>query len=105
MTDMIIMWIVIGLMSVFSVILLTGRGGFLIAGYNTSSIEKKAQYDEKKLCRTMGCGLSVITMMLLIETLHNFETPVFLSWLIPWGLFIVLIVLMILMNTICKIKA
>ena len=31
-----------------------GKGAFLIAGYNTSSKEEKAKYDEKALCRFMG---------------------------------------------------
>lgn len=32
-----------------------GKGGFLIAGYNTSSPEEKEEYDEKALCRATGC--------------------------------------------------
>ena len=31
-----------------------GKGAFLIAGYNTSSPEEKAAYDEKALCRAMS---------------------------------------------------
>ena len=34
--------------------LLTGRGAFLIAGYNSMSEEERAQYDEKALAKFMG---------------------------------------------------
>ena len=36
------------------VIFSCGKGGSLIAGYNSSSSEEKAKYDEKALCRAMG---------------------------------------------------
>ena len=44
----ILLFLVLG--AVFS----RGKGAFLIAGYNTSSKEEKAKYDEKALCRFMG---------------------------------------------------
>ena len=39
---------------ILSVILLSGNGAWLIAGYNTMSKEKKARYDKNALCRFMG---------------------------------------------------
>ena len=39
---------------ILGVILSLGKGAFLIAGYNTSSKEEKAKYDEKALCKFMG---------------------------------------------------
>ena len=39
---------------VFSIVLLTGRGSFLIAGFNTLSAEKKDVYDRVALCKFMG---------------------------------------------------
>ena len=50
------------LLLALSVYLLTGRGGMLIAGYNTSSDEEKKKYDEKKLCRSMGVTMLIITL-------------------------------------------
>lgn len=50
------MWIVTAICAVLSIILLSGRGSFLIAGYNTADKEEKARYDEKKLCRVSGGG-------------------------------------------------
>jgi hypothetical protein len=71
---MIVVWVVVGLLAVLSGILLSGKGGFLIAGYNTATQEEKAKYDEKKLCRAMGIMLSVITIatgLLLFGIMQN----------------------------------
>ena len=52
------MLIISGITALFFVLLgiifSSGRGSSLIAGYNTSSPDVKAQYDEKALCRAMG---------------------------------------------------
>jgi len=104
MNDIIVAWAVNILMAIISIILISGRGAFLIAGYNTMSKDKKAKYDEKKLCRIMGCGLSIITLIMIIAALYNFEIPTLISWIIPWGIFAVTAAMMILMNTICKVK-
>ena len=54
--------LIFGIMAIF---LLMGKGGFLIAGYNTASESEKARYDEKKLCRVMGIGMMLIAFGLL----------------------------------------
>ena len=59
---MIVIWIIIALCGICSLILLSGRGSILIAGYNTMSKEEQEQYDEKKLCRITGAGMLVITV-------------------------------------------
>ena len=51
---MFVVWVIFILLFVLSAVLLTGRGSFLIAGYNTSSPEEKEKYNAQKLCRTMG---------------------------------------------------
>lgn len=79
---MIIGYILVGLLGVLSVILLTGHGAFLIAGYNTSSPEERAKYDAKKLCRTIGVTLLLVTAgtagLLLIPSDSAFSTPYFI---------------------------
>ncbi|WP_028042418.1 DUF3784 domain-containing protein [Candidatus Stoquefichus massiliensis] len=55
--------------AVISIIFLLGKGSFLIAGYNTANKEEKQKYDEKKLCRVMGIGFSVVTLGLLAALL------------------------------------
>jgi TRAP-type C4-dicarboxylate transport system permease large subunit len=45
----------IGLLLVAAgIVLLTGRGSFLIAGYNTMSANEKKKYNAKSLCKFMG---------------------------------------------------
>ncbi len=46
--------------------LLMGRGSFLVAGYNTATPEERAEYDEKKLCRSMGVLCMIISAMLVV---------------------------------------
>lgn len=65
------------LLAIISVILLSGRGAYFIAGYNTSRAEDKARYDEKKLCRFMGAGMLLITILLFIMTVFKGVLP---SW-------------------------
>lgn len=65
------LWLLIALFGVMSALFLMGKGSFLIAGYNTSSPQQKAMYDEKKLCRVMGVGMSVITLSLLMGMLNE----------------------------------
>lgn len=51
------MLVPLGLMILFlilSIALLQGKGGFLIAGYNTMPAEEKAKYDETALCKATG---------------------------------------------------
>ncbi|MCL2142331.1 MAG: DUF3784 domain-containing protein [Methanimicrococcus sp.] len=51
---------------VLSLYFLTGRGGFLIAGYNTLPKAQKEKYDEKALCQSMGRFLLVATVMVAV---------------------------------------
>ena len=50
----IVLIIVIVVMLVMSITLLMGKGSFLIAGYNTATVEEKAKYNEELLCRIIG---------------------------------------------------
>ena len=61
--------------AVLSIVLISGHGSWLISGYNTASKEEKAKYNEKKLCRTMGIGMSVIAILLLI--MGGFENDMY----------------------------
>ena len=61
-----IVWIVFAIFAVLSITLLSGHGSWFISGYNTATKEEKEKYDEKKLCRTMGIGMSIIAILALI---------------------------------------
>ena len=92
-------WTVVGLLVVFSLILLAGKGSCLIAGYNTLNREKKQKYNEKRLCRVVGAGI------IGIATFYRFELPSSISWIIPWGILGTIVIVEVLASTICKRKS
>ena len=103
--DNLILWGTIILMAILSIILLSGRGGILVAGYNTASKKEKAKYNEKRLCRTVGGGLGIITIIMASAAFYDFELPPSIGWLIPWGIFATAAVTIVLGNTLCKNKS
>ena len=58
-----IVWIVFVIFAALSITLLSGHGSWFISGYNTASKEERKKYDEKKLCWTMGIGMSIIAII------------------------------------------
>lgn len=78
------MWIVliaIALMFlVFGLVFMRGKGAFLIAGYNTSSKEAKAKYDEKALCGFMGKIMFSFAACLLITAISDLINNMILQW-------------------------
>jgi len=95
-------WAGVVLFAVISLILLSGHGANLIAGYNTASKEEKSKYNTKKLCRVYGSGMSVITVMLLIMTVFEAKLPAYFAviFLVVTGVDCAII--LILANTVCK---
>ena len=85
-------WVIIGVTSVplliMAVFLLQGKGGFLIAGFNTMNKAKRVLYDEKALCKSTGWLLLITTILVLL-------LPLSLSFNLVW-LTYSLIVLMVL---------
>ena len=74
-----IIWTVFVVFAVLSIILLSGHGSWFISGYNMASKEEKEKYDEKKLCRTTGIGMSIIAILILIMGLfENFLSAFFI---------------------------
>ena len=97
-----IVWVVFVIFVVISIVLLSGHGSWFIAGYNTASKEEKKKYDEKKLCRTMGVGMSIIAILALIMGLLENILPAFFVY-IALGIIVVdVVVIIILENTLCK---
>ena len=95
-----IVWIVFVIFAVFSIILLSGHGSWFISGYNTASKEEKEKYDEKKLCRTIGIGMSIIAILALtMGLLENILPFVYIAL----GIILVdVVVIIILGNTLCR---
>lgn len=64
-------WIGVGLLSLLSFVMLSGRGNSFIAGYNAMSRLSKSQFDEKKLLRYTGgvlLGAAIISAAILLAT-------------------------------------
>ena len=68
--------LIVLLFVILGVVLLCGKGGFLIAGYNTMSAQEKAQWDEKSLCKAVGILMLIIaacvTLTVLSAMHHNY---------------------------------
>ncbi|MGX8852783.1 DUF3784 domain-containing protein [Amedibacillus sp. YH-ame10] len=94
-------FIIVVILVIISIILLLGKASFLIAGYNMLPKENQQKYNTKRLCRVVGCGSSVIAIILGVATFYRFEMPPAISWIIPWGLFATIAVVAILVHTIC----
>ena len=57
---------------ILGIYMLTGRGEFLLAGYNTMSESEKEKYDAEALCKFMGkivLIIGVLTFLLGIESI------------------------------------
>ncbi len=97
-----IVWIGFFILAVLSIILVSGHGSCFISGYNMASKEEKAKYNEKKLCRTMGIGMSVIAILLLIMGLFENALPTFFVYISLGIILVDVVVIIILGNTICR---
>lgn len=95
---MIVMYILAGLMFVLSIILLSGRGSWLIAGYNTMSKEEQNKYDRKKLTRATGMMLIIISIAMLALS-FSLINAIFFSIVI----FVSAIIMIIYTNKYCLI--
>ena len=97
-----IVWIVFAIFAVLSIVLLSGHGSWFISGYNTASKEEKEKYDEKKLCRTMGIGMSIISILILIMGLFESVLPAFFVYIAVGIIVVDVVVIIILGNTLCR---
>ena len=88
--------------AVLSVVLISGHGSWLISGYNTASKEEKAKYNEKKLCRIMGIGMSVIAILLLIMGVFENILPAFFVYIALGIILADVVIIIVLGNTICR---
>ena len=94
-----ILWIVFSLLLVISIILLSGHGSTLIAGYNTASKKEKERIDQKKLCRIVGAGLLPIAVLVLIMALFLDTLPSFFAYILVSFTLLDAVLVIILANT------
>ena len=97
-----IIMLFIGVVSfAMSVFLLMGKGSFLIAGYNTSTAEEKNKYNEKVLCRIVGAGLFIITIIIFANIYYSDNLPEAVN---RYGILGVTFVVLVLSNTVARKK-
>ena len=70
-----VLYLVTALFAALSLLLLLGKGSWLIAGYNTAPREEKQRYDEKRLCRVTGVGMAVLSALLALMTIWEEQLP------------------------------
>ena len=80
--------VLIAVMIIMAMLLLSGKGAFLISGYNTLSKGEKAKYDEKALCRFNGRLLLVFSLCMAF-----FPASIYfgMTWLTYCGIAIILL--------------
>ncbi len=83
-----IVWIVFAIFAVLSIILLSGHGSWFISG--------------KKLCRTMGIGMSIIAILALTMGLFENILPAFFVYIALGIILVDVVVIIILGNTLCR---
>ena len=97
-----LIWVVGILLAIISIVLISGHGANLIAGYNTASEEEKDKYDSKKLCRVVGLGMALITVMIFIMAIWEDVLPASFSTVFLVVTVVDSIAIIVLSNTVCK---
>lgn len=97
-----ILWGIIVFLAILSIILISGHGSGLIAGYNTASKKEKEKYDEKRLCRVTGIGMGIVTLLALFTGIFEDQLPAGFAYVLLVLIVIDVVIIMILSNTICK---
>lgn len=82
-----------------SVVLLMGKGAWMIAGYNTSSKEEKEKTDSVALCKFMGKILLPIGALLPLIAVGGICGIDWLGWLYVVVLFALILFALIYANT------
>lgn len=97
-----VVWVVGIILAILSIVLLTGHGANLIAGYNTASKEEKDKYNAKKLCRVVGTGMTLITVLVFITGLFENVLPATFATIALIFVIVDCVVMIVLTNTVCK---
>ncbi len=93
--------IIVAALATMSILIFSGKGNVLIAGYNTSDKGEKSKYNIKVLGKVVGGGFGIITIIIALIMIYDAELPLVLSWLNPWGILGTIALMIIFGNTIC----
>ena len=97
-----IIWVVGIILAIFSIILLTGHGANLIAGYNIASKEEKDKHNAKKLSRIVGSGMGVITGLVFVMGVFENVLPASFATIFLIIVIIDIVIMLVIANTVCK---
>ena len=97
-----VLWVAFSFLLIISIVLISGHGENLIAGYNTASKEEKSKYNTKKLCRVVGAGILIITLMILAMGIWETVLPASFATVFLVVTVTDCIVMITLANTICR---
>lgn len=92
------------IMMILGIVILTGKGDFLIAGYNTAKKEDKEKINVQRLRWVIAGLLFLVTLILSIPPLIGAEDNAMANILTPVYAIFVTIVAIILANTWCMKK-
>lgn len=95
-------WIVFIPLFLIAILLISGKGSSLIAGYNTASPEERAQYNERKLTLTIGVGMLLISLLIPALVLLQDKLPGWFIFVIIGLIAVITIVMLVGANTWCK---
>ena len=101
---LIIHGIIVVVFVILGTVFLTGKGSFLIAGYNTASKAEKEKIDEKKLCRYMGKLMFLFAACFLVIIASDISGEMWLLWLGLILFFCIMIGGIIYINTGSRLK-
>ena len=101
---LIIHGIIVVVFVILGTVFLTGKGSFLIAGYNTASKAEKEKIDEKKLCRYMGKLMFLFAACFLVIIESDISGEMWLLWLGLILFFCIMIGGIIYINTGSRLK-
>lgn len=102
MLSSVILWSLTAFLGIYSLILLSGHGSVLIAGFNTMTEDEKKTIDEKKLCFVMGISMSVCALTMLYMAVLNPNITITTTIIASSIITIDLIVSIYIANTKCK---
>ena len=97
-----VIWAAGIILAMFSIILLTGHGANLIAGYNTASKEEKDKYNAKKLSRVVGSGMTIITGLVFVMGIFENVLPASFATISLIIVIIDIVIMFVIANTVCK---
>ena len=89
-----IVWIIFGIFTVLSIVLLSGHGSWFISGYNTASKEEKEKYDENAMCKAYGKRMMFMSIPFIagmIIDIWHIGIGCLIAWVIWFVMFILLL--------------